>query len=83
MEQTKTIVELQNKFEEIHQKVMFFNQDKLSELAIESAKQCTIFCLEEQIKLLAKCGSNSGDINYIDNYIDKVQKQLKLLKDEN
>lgn len=69
-------MELQNKFGEI-----LNNNGKLGYNDI-LAKQCTILCLEEQIKLLFWC---IKETKYPDQYlydkVEELQQQLKLLKD--
>jgi hypothetical protein len=71
-------MELQNKFEEIIAKQRSgweFERNK------EVAKECTIICLEEQIKILNKL-SNYQSFS-LSNEIEELQQQLKLLKDGN
>lgn len=82
-------MELQNKFEEIinNEVSPSYNYSYLEGVE-EAAKECTILCLEEQLKLLQEYRNNLIDTiknPYIikDNIEHRLGRQLKILKDGN
>jgi len=75
-------MELQNKFEKIISSTRYHTMplEKILIQNIEVAKQCTILCLEEQEKLLARLGSKELNLKTIFDELSIIQNQLKLLK---
>ena len=73
-------MELQNKFEVLLEEHTY--NDTLKWTKEYTAKECTILCLEEQVKLLARLGSNTQDTFNIFEELSDLQQQLKLLKGE-